>query len=294
MAAPLISFCIPAWNRPALLAEALSSIESQTATRDFEVVVCDDGGYPETAAVVARFPPDRFRHAPNATRLGPVGNWNACLRAARGSWVMVLHEDDALFPWYLDLVLPRLRPGLAAVCTRTISGPTLPSPARPALPADVRPYPSAHFLKSSMTPFPGVLVSREIALRIGGFDERTGPLADYDFWYRLSLAGHIEVVRAVGAFYRVADEQWTATAWPRMIRLTHLLRLRIAREQFPGQRFGRWAARFFTSRNARAYAARFPERPASLTRALMLGRIPFGFLPSGWVWLALRLFAPRK
>jgi hypothetical protein len=50
-----------------------------------------------------------------------------------------------------------------------------------------------------------------------------------------------------------------------MIRKTHLLRLRIAREQFPASpRLGRWLARFFTYRNALSYARRFAERPAPL------------------------------
>jgi hypothetical protein len=70
------------------------------------------------------------------------------------------------------------------------------------------------------------------------------------------------------------------------------MRLKIAREQFPDSpRFGRWLARFFTVRNARSYARRFPQRPASLDRALRLGRIPLSGLPSGWVWQILKRFS---
>jgi hypothetical protein len=141
-----------------------------------------------------------------------------------------------------------------------------------------------------MTPFPGVLIRRDLALGLQGFDERWGPLADYEFWYRLACAGPVEVVRAVGAFYRVAPGQWTDGEWGRMLGLAHLLRLRIARDQFPAApRRGRWFARFFTCRNGQSYARRFPERPASLQRALRFGRIPGAGLPSGWVWQALKI-----
>jgi glycosyltransferase involved in cell wall biosynthesis len=288
-AAPLITFGIPAYNRPALLAETLASIAAQTAAVPYEVIVCDDGTLPETAATVARFPADKFFYRRNTPTLGPVRNWNECLRRARGTWVMVLHEDDTLYPWYLAAVLPHLGKNLAAVCTRTVSGATPPAVAPPPLPASSLAYPPRFFLKSSMTPFPGVLIRRDLAEKLGGFSERAGPLADYEFWYRLACAGRIEVVRAAGAFYRVADGQWTERAWPTMIRQTHLLRLRIAREQFPkNPRLGRWLARFFTYRNALSYAARFPQKPASLARALRLRAILFARLPSGWVWLFLK------
>jgi hypothetical protein len=124
---------------------------------------------------------------------------------------------------------------------------------------------------------------------MGGFDERWGPLADYEFWYRLACAGRIKVVRAVGAFYRVAPGQWTERAWGRMLGLAHLLRLRIAREQFPEYpRAGRWMARFFTRGNARSYARRFRERPAILGRCLGLARGLAARVPNGWVWQALK------
>ena len=58
--APLITFGIPAYQRPALLRETLASLARQTGGHDFDVVVYDDGGLPATARVVAEFPADRF------------------------------------------------------------------------------------------------------------------------------------------------------------------------------------------------------------------------------------------
>ena len=289
MDSPLITFAIPAYNRPRLLAEALSGIASQTRAVDYEVVICDDGGLDETRRLAAEFPGGRCTYHRNDPPLGGVGNWNRCIERARGRWVMVLHEDDALYPWYLDLVVPLLRDDLAAICTRTVQGAGLPARPRPGGRPRAKAYRPGYFLKSSMTPFPGVLVRRDLALRLRGFDEKQGPLADYDFWYRLACAGPVEVVRGVAAFYRVSPGQWTERTWGRMLQLSHLLRLRIAREQFPGRpRLGRWFARFFTYRNALSYARRFPERPASLRRTLRFRRIPLSGAPSGWVWAGLR------
>ena len=287
---PRVTFAIPAHDRPALLAETLASIAAQADVADIDVVVCDDRGLEETREAVGRFPSERFSYLRSSGRAGAVANWNRCLQAGKGEWVMVLHEDDTLYPWYLASVLSRLESGVAAVCTKTVQGPAPPPLAKPTGTPGVVRYPPRYFIKSSMTPFPGVLVRREAARRLGGFDENWGPLADYEFWYRLACAGPVEVVGAVGAFYRVSPGQWTEQSWERMIRLTHLLRLRIAREQFPASpRTGKWLARFFTYRNARSYAGRFPERPASLARALRLGAIAGSRIPSGWVWQAVKL-----
>ena len=292
--APLITIAIPAFNRPALLAETLESIAAQSARVALEVIVCDDGRLRETREVVERFPADTVSYSPNPVTLGAVANWNRCLRSARGRWVMVLHEDDALYPWYFECVLPYLRTDAAAVCMKTSRGAVRPLARWPQGEPSVIAYPPRYFLKSSMTPFPGVLIRREVALGLGGFDEKWGPLADYEFWYRLACVGRIDVIRAVGAFYRVAPGQWTERIWARMLALAHLLRLRIAREQFPNSpRAARWLARFFTCGNARRYAARFATRPEILHRCLHLCRGPLAALPSGWVWQALK-FASRK
>ena len=287
---PEITIAIPAFNRPALLAETLASIAAQTLRVPLEVVVCDDGRMSETEALVRQYASESFRYSSNPFTLGAIGNWNECLRMARGKWVMVLHEDDTLYPWYLESVMPHLNTRSAAVCTMTSRGPVVPMVRRPhASPSVVR-YQPRYFLKSSMTPFPGVLIRRDLALRLGGFDEAWGPLADYEFWYRLACTGPIDVVRVIGAFYRVAPGQWTERIWGRMLGLAHLLRLKIAREQFPEYpRASRWVARFFTYRNACCYAERFRARPETLRRCLTLGAIPMGGLPNGWVWQALKV-----
>lgn len=292
---PLVTVAIPAFNRPALLREALASVAAQKDFTAFEVVVCDDGGLPETREVVEACTVPELRFYVNRSRLGAVQNWNRCIALAVAPWVTLLHEDDLLYPWCLAHLAERLHPGLAAVSVRCVQGATPPALAEPTSARPSRRYAPLWFLKSSMTPFPGVVFGREIALKIGGFDARDGGIADYAFWYALAGQGNIETLREPAAFYRVADGQWTEAAWPGMLRCGHLLRQRIAREQLATQpRIGRWLARFYTARMAKAYARRFSARPAVLIRAERLGRIPFGWIPSGWVWVFLQWLAHRR
>lgn len=290
----MISIGIPSYNRPQLLAEALASVARQQDFTDYEVIVSDDGGLPETRRVIEQSGIRNLRLFVNNPSLGPVRNWNRCIELARGEWVTVLHEDDLLYPWFLKRIAPRLRSDLAAVSVRCVQGATAPLVPEPTGAPAARFYPPLWFLKASMTPFPGVVISRELALRLGCFDPRQEGLADYAFWYELAKAASIETLDEVGAFYRVNEGQWTERAWPTMLRRAHLLRLRIAREQLATRpALGRWIARFYSSRMARAYARRFTERPAVLSRALRFTRIPFSRVPSGWVWAFLQRLQPN-
>jgi hypothetical protein len=288
---------IPAYNRPELLRETLSSIAAQHGNYSFEVIVCDDGALVETRRAIEQSSVADIRHFVNRPALGAVRNWNRCIELAAAPWVTILHEDDALFPWFLDTVAPRLRPDLAAIAIRCVQGEQFALRTEGARRPPPKPYPAIWFVKGSMTPFPGVVFPRALALQIGGFDPKQGGTADHAFWYALGRAGRFEVVRHVAAFYRVSPGQWTEREWPAMLRQVHLLRLRISREQLPKKpRLGRWLARFYTARSARSYARRFPEQPAILARAQRFEKMPFAWLPSGWVWAFLRVlprFAPR-
>src|SRR5690606_26408021 len=51
----------------------------------------------------------------NASRLGPVGNANRCLRLALGRWVKPVFQDDLLHPGALDELRQARQPGVPVV-----------------------------------------------------------------------------------------------------------------------------------------------------------------------------------
>ena len=325
-----LSATIAHYNRPQLLREAIASAWKQTGSAFDEIVITDDLGSSETLPAIAQFVSElgsdetapapanredsfarklatRLRYSANPRRLGGVANWNRGLELASGDWVTVLHEDDSLLPHFLQTVLPHIGVGVAAVAVRVLQGRELATAETRPCSGRAREYPPQHFLKSAMTPFPGVLLSRECVRALGGFDPKWGALADYEFWYRVSGYGKLIFVDVPAAFYRVSDEQWTSRAWPEMLGQTLRLRHQIAREQFPHYpRLGKWVARFFTLRNARSYFRRYGVGPSTESAAVAtkggptdaitlthrfqrLQRQPLSWLPSGWVWALVRL-----
>jgi glycosyltransferase involved in cell wall biosynthesis len=112
MTNPTISVCIPTHDRPNMLSEALESIMVQTHPPS-EVVVSDNVADSATAAVVASFAsrsnfPVRLIHCRYRNSL--VENYNNAVKAALGDLIVLLNDDDLLYPGALKtLVEPFLK-----------------------------------------------------------------------------------------------------------------------------------------------------------------------------------------
>jgi len=103
---PFISVAIPTCRRLPLLRRAVESVFAQTST-NWELVVSDDETPPgETwnfLEALARSEP-RIRPIMNGTPRGACFNHNTALKAARGEWIKILHDDDVLKPNCLQVL----------------------------------------------------------------------------------------------------------------------------------------------------------------------------------------------
>ena len=97
---PLLTVCIPAYNRAGLLKPLLDSILSQNFD-DYEVLICEDGS-PERAAiagVVQRLQekhPGRIRYEENSSNLGYDGNIRRLVERAIGQYCVFMGNDDLM------------------------------------------------------------------------------------------------------------------------------------------------------------------------------------------------------
>lgn len=110
---PLISVCIPAYNRAALLPALLDSIVFQSKA-EFEVVICEDAS-PERAEIrgiageyAARFP-GKIKYHENAVNLGYDGNLRRLIELASGRYVLFMGNDDLLAEGALAVVSAAVR-----------------------------------------------------------------------------------------------------------------------------------------------------------------------------------------
>ena len=96
----LITICMPTYRRPSLLLHAIHSCLLQDH-RPLEIDIGDDSRSPDTENLVRSFvlPPGvTLRYWRNSPSLGQHGNVNKLFALARGSKLVLLHDDDALLP----------------------------------------------------------------------------------------------------------------------------------------------------------------------------------------------------
>lgn len=103
---PQVTVCIPTYRRLHYLKEAVGAAQAQTLG-DIEILISDDGDSAELRAwsegVAAR--DLRVRYRRNEKNLGLGGNWNECVKAARGEWLVIQGDDDRLLPEFCEALL---------------------------------------------------------------------------------------------------------------------------------------------------------------------------------------------
>lgn len=111
---PLVSFCIPTFNRAKFLRKTLESALNQTVN-DFEIIIVDDASTDSTEEVVRGVSDKRIRYFRNQKNLGVPKNYNYVFSLARGEFLCLLEDHDLLEPNYLKELLPlfKVHPTLA-------------------------------------------------------------------------------------------------------------------------------------------------------------------------------------
>jgi glycosyltransferase involved in cell wall biosynthesis len=211
---PLVSVMIPTYNSGNLLRETLKSVLVQDPGPDvMEIHVIDNcSTKDDPEAIVRKIGSGRVRFTRQSINVGPIENFNACIRHSRGTWVHILHADDTVRPGFYD----RLRqatfshPQMDAFACRIIYmdgegawiGLTDIERRDPDFLEDR--FIRRQFQEQRIQ-FVGIVVRRSVYEELGGFRPELPHCTDWDMWNRVAVRQRIYYDPEPLACYRLHD-----------------------------------------------------------------------------------------
>lgn len=100
---PLISICIPTYNRAHLISDAIDSAINQSYT-NIEIIIVDNNSNDNSWELFEKYSKQdkRIKVYKNESNLGPVKNWQKGFEHCSGEYFVILWSDDILNPFFIE------------------------------------------------------------------------------------------------------------------------------------------------------------------------------------------------
>jgi glycosyltransferase involved in cell wall biosynthesis len=189
---PKVSVILPFYNRAATLPRCIDSVRAQTFT-DWEMVAVDDCSRDDSVAVIERYGDPRIRVLRHEQNRGAGPARDTAMANARGEWFALIDSDDEWLPGKLAAQMAALeRDGRSQLCVCAFhfirDGKTelKPKPFQDS-------FERALHRECSFNFGTILVIHRELALSLGGFDPELPRHEDWEWMLRAALRGHSPV-----------------------------------------------------------------------------------------------------
>ena len=214
---PFFTIAIPTYKRAGLLKEAIDSALNQEGFEELNVNVCDKNPErnDETEMLMKLYKDNPkvtyYKHTQN---VGMAGNWNKCALLSDSDKIVLLHDDDIIYPNALKIMCSclsfmkndwsLLKPELDKFVTiDQIS-------KKEGSSLSLHKLSRINFYESCPVGAPScILINRSKLISIGGVDAKRYPCIDYEMSLKLSEKGDaylLEGDMSLGG-YRVANNE---------------------------------------------------------------------------------------
>lgn len=191
---PKFCFIVPTYKRADLLRYALDSILAQETDVRFEILVVDDNperGDETEQMMQIRYNCSGVSYYKNSKNHRQEDNWNKLFLLARAEWLIMLHDDDMLYPDYMKYLLKcmslysdQIGGYFPSFLEKNFTDGCLGS--REKCPIQARVIKEVDFMQGCILGAPvGMCVRRELVNRLGGVNKNSSVAVDYDFYNRL-------------------------------------------------------------------------------------------------------------
>lgn len=111
MTKPLLSICIPTYNRRSTLQATLESVISQVQHSDsIELCISDNASTDGTTQLITDYQEkySYIRYSRNTANLGFDGNISACINQSNGKYISFLSDDDIVLPGHYQRIIEEI------------------------------------------------------------------------------------------------------------------------------------------------------------------------------------------
>lgn len=222
---PRITVAIPTYNRAKYLPQAVQSVLSQTF-KDFELLIVDNASTDETENAVKSFKDKRIVYHKNKENIGMMNNWNRCIDISGGKYLIILGDDDKLYPNFLEesYRAHKRPPNLGfsfSHCNKVdVNGHYLMRWGYDFLPAG---YSKGweyldYTLKfgCNLTNSSTVLLNKSVFKEVGKFEvEYATNTFDFNMWIKIASKFNVYFIDKVLSDYRIHPDQVSELHWRR-------------------------------------------------------------------------------
>ncbi|MBN6046142.1 glycosyltransferase family 2 protein [Citrobacter sp. ku-bf4] len=226
----ILTVAIPTYKRYDMLRESLQSVLQCSFDFSIEIIIVDND--PDFSIATEKFISDfsehKFRYYKNSENYGMAGNWNQCLSLAKGEYVTILHDDDLLLPQYatvlnkiynqnefiendllgfnidiLDQRKDELKVNHLGILEK-IKKISISNKTKKIRGVDIKDI----FYSNLFSVTFSVVMRRNMAIKLGGFDGEMYPISDYHFWARwIFKYGEAQIRPEVVGLYRKQENE---------------------------------------------------------------------------------------
>lgn len=208
---PEFSIVIPTYKRVSNLFETLESAINQDYKGYYDIIVCDNNPErnDETEKYISAIKDNRIIYYKNAGNIGMTGNWNRCIELCDGKYLVMVHDDDILYPFYLSRckkILSRF-PYIDAIYPLKDKWFQYKDEKRPKpckkLKAKLFKLQVIDYILGNIDPPTGILINKDKVFYSGGFPIEAFPSADY--YFNVKIVQQLNVYRLI---YPMSIYRW--------------------------------------------------------------------------------------
>lgn len=208
---PLVSICIPTYNRAGMIDKAIESALAQSYP-NIEVIVVDNASNDGTDGVVKGYNSPRLVFYRNEKNLGLFGNFNRCIELAKGDIIHILHSDDFIDPefttscvqFFLDNPTVMLTFSSSVIIINGGDEIDISYADRNEIyraPEGFRRV----LTERSFIVCPSVMMRREVYEKFGPYSLEYPYSSDLAYWLQVTRVHHIGFVRSACLYYRQGE-----------------------------------------------------------------------------------------